>query len=88
MFQDALEHVCKICRILSQPQGHALLIGTGGTGRQSMARMAAFLENQVVFVIEVGKNYKQQNFRDDIKKLFMQAGGAEQKASTLLLTDN
>ena len=58
MFADALEHVCKISRILSQPSGHALLIGTGGSGRQSLARLAAFCENQTVFTIEVGKNYR------------------------------
>lgn len=88
MFADALEHVCKISRILSQPSGHALLIGTGGSGRQSLARLAAFCENQTVFTIEVGKNYRSQDFRDDMKKLFIAAGGAELKPMCLLITDN
>jgi len=32
-FQDALEHLTRICRILRSERGNAMLIGVGGCGK-------------------------------------------------------
>ena len=34
----------QICRVLSQPAGNILLLGEGGTGRETAARTAAILK--------------------------------------------
>ena len=74
LFKDAVMHVCRIHRILTQPKGNALLVGVGGSGRKSLARLAAYVAEMKTFSIEITKNYRINEFREDLKSLYRQAG--------------
>lgn len=75
LFEFALQHLNKICRIMSLPGGSALLVGMGGSGRQSLTQLAAAILGQSLFQPEITKNYGLNEFRDDLKKMLKEAGG-------------
>ncbi|KAF5833108.1 hypothetical protein DUNSADRAFT_10689 [Dunaliella salina] len=79
IFQFALEHVARIARIIQLPGGNALLVGMGGAGRQSLTRLAAYMEEFEVFQIEISKTYGMFEWHEDIKKVLKMAGEANQK---------
>lgn len=74
MFLDACDHVNRICRILRQPMGNALLLGVGGSGRQSLTKLSTFMSNFKLYNIEVVKGYSMTNWRDNLKFCLMQGG--------------
>lgn len=56
--------VTRVVRVISQLRGNMLLVGVGGSGRQSLSKMAAFICEYQVFQVEVTKQYRKQEFRE------------------------
>uniref|UniRef100_UPI000FC45FB7 Dynein axonemal heavy chain 10 n=1 Tax=Bos taurus TaxID=9913 RepID=UPI000FC45FB7 len=86
LFDDALEHLTRVHRIIRMDRGHALLVGVGGSGKQSLARLAAFTAGYEVFEILLSRGYSENNFRDDLKNLYLKLG-IENKMMIFLFTD-
>ena len=85
-FTDAIYHLSRICRILGQTRGNALLIGVGGSGRGSLTRLATSIRGFKCFSIEITKNYRDPQWKDDLKLLLKQAGCRDTKV-TFLFSD-
>uniref|UniRef100_A0A4W6EWQ5 Dynein axonemal heavy chain 11 n=1 Tax=Lates calcarifer TaxID=8187 RepID=A0A4W6EWQ5_LATCA len=74
LFEEAIQHVCRISRILEAPYGNALLVGVGGSGKQSLCRLAAFLSMLEVFQITLRKGYGINDLKSDIAALYIKVG--------------
>ncbi|TFK08141.1 activating transcription factor 7-interacting protein 1 [Platysternon megacephalum] len=85
-FQDAIEHVSRIARMIRQERGNALLVGVGGTGKQSLTRLASHICGYKCFQIELSRGYNYDSFHDDLRKLYKMAG-VEDKDMVFLFTD-
>ncbi|KAF6321024.1 dynein axonemal heavy chain 6 [Rhinolophus ferrumequinum] len=85
-FQDAIEHVSRIARMIRQERGNALLVGVGGTGKQSLTRLAAHICGYKCLQIELTRGYNYDSFHEDLRKLYKQAG-IDDKDMVFLFTD-
>ncbi|XP_078791125.1 dynein axonemal heavy chain 10 isoform X3 [Oryzias latipes] len=86
LFEDAVEHLTRVHRILRSDRGHALLIGADGSWTQALTKLAAFTADCEVFEIILRRGYNELNFRNDLKTLYLKLG-IENRRTVFLFTD-
>lgn len=67
LFAKACLHVARVSRVLQQAGGHAMLIGVGGSGKQSLAKLAVFMAELAPMTIVISKSYSLNDFKADLQ---------------------
>ena len=69
-----IQHLARVSRILSKPFGNGLLVGLGGNGRKSIAKLASYINSCNTFEIALHKNYGTLEWADDLRNLYKTLG--------------
>ncbi|XP_042301519.1 LOW QUALITY PROTEIN: dynein axonemal heavy chain 14 [Sceloporus undulatus] len=86
-FKEAVQHITRAARIFRQEGGHMTLIGLDGNGKVTCASLACYLSDCSLYRLSITCNYNSVNFREDLKKVYKQAG-LEGKRIVFLIRDS
>lgn len=86
LFDDAMKHLMRISRCLGMPKGCMLLVGVGGSGKQSLTRLASYCSGYTTFQITMSKMYNMNSLLDDLRNMY-RACGKQGSKMTFLFTE-
>ena len=86
LFEQAAQHISRISRIIINPAGNAMLIGVGGSGYQSLSRLAAFISGFEVKQLQITGSFKVDDLLEAFKEMFKLSGVKGQQL-VYLMTD-
>jgi len=71
LFEQAIEHVCRVVRVIDKPRGNALCVGVGGSGKTSLAKLSAFICGYESYMVTVTANYGVNGFKENLAELYI-----------------
>lgn len=88
IFDEIIDSITAMDRVLSSPAGCLLLVGRVGAGRRSCLSLCAHMYRDVdVITPKISQSYNLKNFKNDLKSV-MQATGIENKQVTFAVIES
>ncbi|ETB60571.1 dynein heavy chain-like protein [Plasmodium yoelii 17X] len=88
LFDEVLDHITRIDRVLKLPFGHLLLVGASGVGKTILSRFVSWMNGLSVFQIRTGRNYSTELFEVDLRNVMKRAGIKEEKITFIFDESN
>jgi dynein heavy chain len=95
LFDDCLKYLIKLARIIQTPQGSAMLVGVGGSGKQSITRLASYCSQQKIIQIGSDRADKLEELKIEFRSIYQTMVGDYNPGSgkflikhTFCMTDN
>jgi dynein heavy chain, axonemal len=82
-----LQHIVRICRIISLPGGNAMLIGVGGSGKQSLSKLSAFICGHDIRQLAVTSKFTVTDLKENLKEYYRMTG-VKGTGLVFMLTDS
>ena len=88
LFLQAMEHVCRIIRILGLPGGNALLVGVGGSGKQSLSKLSTFILGYEVDQLVVNQSFGVNDLRNFLQEVYKKLSKPGANPRVFMITDS
>ena len=69
-YDECIDHLIRIHRIIRIQNGNALLVGVGGSGKQSLTKIATFIARYDLWGIKITSKFEEKHFREQLQELF------------------
>lgn len=74
LFDQVLDHVLRIDRVLRQPMGHLLLVGDSGAGKTVLSKFVSWMNGLQIFQIKAHSRYGIDDFNEDLRAVMRRVG--------------
>jgi dynein heavy chain len=88
LYDDAIEQIIRMARVLSMPRGSVILVGSIGSGRASLARMAAAVSESSCFCPDDDILQGKGTYMDSIGQAYRIAGLEARSVTVVMCADN
>lgn len=82
-----MEHVVRICRMLSMGGNNALLVGVGGSGKQSLTRLASFISGFEIDQMIVTASFGITDMRNYLQEIYKKIAKPSSSPRVFMITD-
>ena len=88
LFDEVLDNLLRIDRVLRQVQGHLLLIGVSGSGKTTLSRFVAWMNGFTLFQVKVHNKYTAADFDEDLRSVIRRSGCCGEKIVFMMKLSN
>jgi len=74
-----INHILEVDRVLRNTQGHLILVGPSGSGKNTIIRFVAWMNGIKVVKLSVSRNYTLDDFDNTLKDILIRAGIKDEK---------